>query len=77
MKEKETKWKKLLLRIYPPVRQDKLWLRIMRVVGWTLSILSVTLFPITFVLYFGVIQRVILYIVYGNKKELWKPEKSQ
>lgn len=63
--------KNLIKKIYPPVRQDVRWHRIMKVVGWTLSIISIWFFPITFVIYFGLIQRAILYIVYGDNKEKW------
>lgn len=63
--------KKLLYYIYPPIRQDIRWHRIMRVVGWVLSILSIVYFPLVFILYFAGIQRAILYIVYGDKKERW------
>jgi len=62
---------KILKFIYPPIRQDIRWHRIMRVVGWTLSIISLGAFPLTFVLYFAVIQRAILYIIYGDNKEKW------
>ena len=63
--------KNLIKKIYPPVRQDVRWHRIMKIIGWTLSVGSVTLFPITFAIYFGLIQRAILYVVYGDKKEEW------
>ncbi len=62
---------KLLFYIYPPVRQDIRWHRVMKVVGWFLSVASLIYFPIAFILYFGVIQRAILHIVYGKDKSKW------
>jgi len=62
--------------IYPPVKQDVVWHRIMKVVGWTVSILSLGAFPVTFAFYFGVIQRAILYIVYGEDKSKWMVDKD-
>ena len=67
--------KKVLKFIYPPVRQDIRWHRVMRVIGWVLSVCSLALFPLTFVLYFAAIQRAILYIVYGEDKEKWLTRK--
>jgi hypothetical protein len=69
------KIKRFLKYIYPVVRQDKRWHRIVKVVGWTISIISLTFFPLVFVIYFGVIQRAIFYIVYGEDKDKWLLEK--
>jgi hypothetical protein len=68
--------KEILNKIYPPVRQDVRWHRIMKVIGWALSVASVTFFPITFAIYFGLIQRAILYIAYGDNKEKWLKQQS-
>lgn len=67
----------LIKKIYIPVRQDILWHRILDVIGWVLSIGSLFLFPLTFTLYFGVIQRVVFYIVYGNDKRRWVKSDSE
>ncbi len=64
--------------IYLPVRQDKFFLRLIKVVGWILMVVSHVFFPLTFLIYFGVLQRVLLYLVYGEDKAQWEPiSKSQ
>jgi len=62
--------------IYLPVRQDKFFLRLIKVVGWMLMLITHVFFPITFLIYFGVFQRVLLYLVYGEDKSKWQPSKS-
>jgi hypothetical protein len=69
--------KKLFRAIYPKVRQDILWHRVVLVVGWTLSILSLGLFPLTFAIYFGIIQRAIFFIVYGKDESKWRELESK
>jgi len=54
--------------IYPKVRHNKIWHRIVTVVGWFLSIPTYFLF---FPIYFGIIQRIIYFIAYGDSKEKW------
>jgi len=66
--------KKLINFIYPPIRQDIRWHRILKVLGWILSVGSLIFFPITFLVYFGIIQRIALYIAYGNDKDRWVDE---
>jgi len=63
--------KKFISYIYPPIRQDIRWHRIMKVIGWVISVCSIVYFPLVFILYFTVIQRAILYIVYGKNKGKW------
>lgn len=59
---------KILRLIYPKVRQDKVWHRIVTVIGWVVSIFTyLILLPI----YFGIVQRVIYYIAYGDNKDEW------
>ena len=58
--------------IYPPVRQDIKWHRVVFVIGWILSIMSLALFPLVFILYFGAVQRIIFYIVYGEDESKWQ-----
>ena len=67
----KTPWQKFLALIYPKVRQDKAWHRLIFIFGWIISVVSVVYFPITFAIYFGVIQRVIFFIVYGEDKSKW------
>lgn len=54
--------------IYPRVRHDKMWHRAVTIVGWVVSFFSYfVLFPV----YFGIIQRMIYFIAYGDKREEW------
>jgi len=62
---------KILNIIYPSVKQDILWHRIVRVLGWIISVSTIIFFPLTFIVYFGIVQRAIFYIVYGTNKERW------
>jgi uncharacterized membrane protein YvbJ len=64
-------WYKFFRLIYPKVKQDKAWHRLVFVFGWLVSIVSLVWFPITFAVYFGVIQRGIYFIVYGEDKSKW------
>ena len=65
--------KQTIKHIYLPVRQDKFFLRLIKVVGWTLMVITHIFFPLTFLVYFGVFQRVLLYLVYGEDKSKWQP----
>lgn len=67
----KTDSKKILNFIYPPVRHDILWHRVVLVVGWIFSICSLWFFPLTFIIYFAIIQRAIMFVVYGDKREKW------
>lgn len=67
----KTPWQKFLALVYPKVRQDKAWHRLIFVFGWLISIISLVWFLITFVVYFGIIQRGIYFIVYGEDKSQW------
>ncbi|MCB9810400.1 zinc ribbon domain-containing protein [Candidatus Nomurabacteria bacterium] len=59
---------KLWRLIYPKVKYDKAWHRVVMVVGWVVSIPTYfLLFPI----YFGIIQRVIYFVAYGDNKDKW------
>jgi len=63
---------KIVRLIYPRIRHDVMWHRIVLVVGWILSIISLALFPIIFVLYFSIGQRLIFFVVYGKDKSKWQ-----
>lgn len=68
---KKNMWQRFLGLVYPKVRQDKMWHRLIFVFGWLISIVSLIWFPITFIVYFGIIQRGIYFIVYGEDKSQW------
>lgn len=54
--------------IYPEVRHDRISHRLITIIGWIASLFSwFILFPI----YFGVIQRMIYFVMYGNEKKKW------
>lgn len=54
--------------IYPEVRHDNISHRLITIIGWIASLFSwFILFPI----YFGVIQRMIYFVMYGNEKKKW------
>ncbi|MDD2766611.1 MAG: hypothetical protein PHH40_02460 [Candidatus Moranbacteria bacterium] len=54
--------------IYPQVRHDHISHRLITIVGWVVSFFSwFILFPI----YFGVIQRMIYFVMYGDEKKKW------
>lgn len=72
LQSKENYKKKWYWFAYPPIYEDTKFWRTFRVIGWVLTIASVGLAPITFVLYFGIIQRVIIYIQTG----IWYRQKD-
>ena len=57
--------------IYPKINHDVWWHRLVSVVGWIVSICSLWFIIIVFPLYFGLIQRVIYFIAYGENKSKW------
>lgn len=60
--------------VYPKVRHDKMWHRAVTIIGWVVSFFSYfLLFPI----YFGIIQRMIYFIAYGDKREKWLAGESK
>lgn len=67
----KTPWQKFLGLVYPKVRHDKAWHRLVFIFGWLISVVSLVWFPITFIIYFGVIQRGIFFIAYGDDKSKW------
>jgi|SRR3989344_884739 len=61
-------FKKIKILIYPKINHGNHWHRLITVVGWIVSIFSwFILFPI----YFGIVQRIIYFVIYGDKKEKW------
>ncbi len=60
--------------IYPPINHDVWWHRLVTVVGWVLTCALFYVFFLVIPLYFGVIQRVIYFVVYGKQKESWVKE---
>ncbi|MCK5027474.1 MAG: zinc ribbon domain-containing protein [Candidatus Pacebacteria bacterium] len=57
--------------IYPKVKQNKTWHRLVTVLGWIMSVITLVFFPITFVIYFAIIQRVVYFVAYGDEKNKW------
>ncbi|GEM_PF-2437112 len=55
--------------LYPRVNTEPELHRAVLIVGWLLTFLSVGL---AFFVYFGVVQRIIYYVVYGNDVSKWK-----
>jgi uncharacterized membrane protein YidH (DUF202 family) len=62
----------LLSLIYPKVRHDIWWHRLVSVLGWIISICSLWLIVVVFPLYFGMIQRIIYFVAYGEDKSKWQ-----
>lgn len=60
--------KKIRIIIYPKINHNKKWHRLVTVTGWIVSIFS---YFILFPIFFGVIQRVIYFVIYGDQKEKW------
>jgi hypothetical protein len=73
--QEETGFQKVWRWVYPKVRFEKAWHRLVLVIGWLISIMTLWFFPVTFVIYFGIIQRVIYFIAYGDDKSKWLIEK--
>lgn len=57
--------------VYPKVKHDIWWHRLISVIGWILSICSLWFIPVIFPLYFGLVQRIIYYVAYGDNKAKW------
>jgi len=55
--------------IYPPIYKNVMWLRLSRVIGWILSVGTIWLVGLgilVFIVYFGLIERLLVFIVYDN-----------
>jgi hypothetical protein len=61
----------LIRFIYPKINHEVSWHRLVTVIGWLVSILSVWFIFIVFPIYFIIVQRLIYFVVYGDKKEKW------
>lgn len=60
--------------IYPKVKHDKAWHRGITVIGWIATVLS---WGLLFPIYFGIVQRIIYFIAYGDNKSEWLAEEEQ
>ncbi len=67
--------KKFLFLVYPKIYKNTWWLRLIRILGWILSILTLVIISwapwvalIVFIVFFSIIQRLVIYIVYGSLK---------
>jgi len=61
-------FRKIRILIYPKIKHNKIWHRAVTAIGWVVSIFS---YFILFPIYFGVVQRIIYFVAYGDKKEEW------
>ena len=69
--KKENMIRKIKPLIYPKVNHNIRWHRFVTVIGWIISVFSFGFIFIIFPIYFGLIQRIIYFVAYGEDKNKW------